>query len=329
MSNDFENIFDVNLSDVFTKNDSKESDFYTPSAKDGKDKVYTAKIKFLPNIFNVKDSLIDKYATFLENPETNDKRMIDCPSTVKQKSLLQEAFFSLRESNSAIEQELSKKFSRTRQCFSPVLIIEDENKPELVGKIKIFRFGQQIYDIIKEMSENKDEEERNNPFNIFEGRTLILKVVEKSSGSQKFNNFSTSSFSRNVSPIIIDGKKIKNTPEDLKILKEWLLENTPEKIKDCAYKEWDDDTRSYVVNAIKAIVPTGKTLDKLLKRTPTTSTANSKVTKKQTDEDIDEIYDTKPTKKPTKKVEEPVEDDDVSFDEEDFDNLLNDDDDDF
>ena len=59
-----------------SKDEKKESAFYTPSAKDGKDKVYVSKIKFLPNIFNTKNSLINKYVTYLENLDSEEKKML-------------------------------------------------------------------------------------------------------------------------------------------------------------------------------------------------------------------------------------------------------------
>ena len=57
-------IFNLNIADVDThevKSKSATSDIYKPSADEGKDGVYKALIRFVPNPTNPRNSLIKKY----------------------------------------------------------------------------------------------------------------------------------------------------------------------------------------------------------------------------------------------------------------------------
>ena len=137
-------IFNLSVADVDTHEQKKQtSEFFKPTADDGKDGVYKALIRFVPNIANPRNSLVKKYVHWLTNAN-GDGRIVDSPSTVGEKCPIAEAFFKLRKSDSAVDRKMSEKLKRREQYFSLVKIIKDPQNPDLEGTYKIFKFGYKI-----------------------------------------------------------------------------------------------------------------------------------------------------------------------------------------
>jgi hypothetical protein len=158
----FQDIFNLSNDDFVEKSTSRESEFYKPSAKDGKDNVYKSLIRFIPWHLDPRKSKIKKYSYWLEDPLTGDGFSVDCPSTINQKSVLQDTFWKLKKSASVAEQKLSDKFKRRENYYALVQIIKDDQKPDLVGKIKVFKFGQKLNAIIQ----SELQPEYGNPCNV-------------------------------------------------------------------------------------------------------------------------------------------------------------------
>lgn len=290
---DLNDVFAVSATSLLAKNSKTEGIFYMPSAEKGIDKVYSSQIKFITNIHNPSKSLIKKWTVWLQNPDTEEKKSVDCPSTVDQPSLLQDAFFALWNSPSAHDKALSDKFKRREVFFSLVYIVKDEHNPSAEGKIKIFKFGKQLYEVLEASA--KDPDEPNDFLNFFEGRTLRLKIVEKSG----YNHFSQSNFGTKVHEIEINGEKMTDTPKNRKILASWLKENSPD-LSEYAFKPWDEEMRKFIIEAIKAIIPNENMVNKLLKK----SGVDISKTKKVDLIDEDEIV-----AKPKSKIPKVVVDD--------------------
>jgi len=286
-------IFDVSASSVLVE-ESTESIFYNPSADKGIDKVYTSQIKFIPNIFNPSMPMVKKYTYWLVNSETEDRKSVDCPSTVGQYSLLQDTFFTLYKSTSARDKALADGFKRRQAFYALVYIVKDEHQPNMEGKIKVFKFGNQLYDILKQSANDPDEP--NDFLNIFTGKTLKLQVTEKSG----FNCYTQSKFMNKVDNLNIDGKSITDSPANRKLLVSWLKEHSPN-LSEYEYKPWDEETRNFVIDVIKANIPSGVILDKLLKKGGGHSTSTTSTTSKP--------KNTIPEKKVSKAP--VIEDDDV------------------
>lgn len=305
MSQDLDAIFNVKATDILGSNTKKDSLFYSPSAAKGVDKVYTSYIKFINNIHNPSKSLIKKYSTWLKNPETEEAMSVDCPSTLGQPSLLQEAFFGLYNSESAHEKALSKNFARGEVYYMLVYIVKDEHQPANEGKVKIFKFRKQLYDILSESA--NDTEEENDFTDFFNGKTLKLKITEKSG----YNNYQLSSFTNKVNYIVVDGEEMTDTPKNRKKLVAWLKENSPD-ITEYDYKPWDQKTQQFVVDAIKAIIPNESTVNRILKKSnikDVDTSAKKKVTKTIIEDEDDE--ELKPKKKVTSKLLLDDDDDEV------------------
>ena len=139
-------IFNLDAGTLVTKvnQGSKENEVYKPYPEEGKDGVYKSLIRFIPNPASPEKSKIHKYYVYLKDPVSGNSFSVDCPTTVGKKSILKDLFWKLKNSHSAADQELSKAFSRKEDYYSLVQIVQDKNKPELEGKIMIFKFGKKM-----------------------------------------------------------------------------------------------------------------------------------------------------------------------------------------
>lgn len=269
----FNDIFNFNDADFIDKEARSESDLYKANAKDGKDNTYSALIRFIPwwKDPSAKGCKIKKYSYWLEDPLTGDGFSVDCPTTVNQKSVLQDLFFKLYKSPSVAEKKLSEKFKRRENYYALIQILKDEQHPELVGKIKIFKFGIKLNAILQ--SELKPEYGKAyNPFNPLTGRILSLKVSLQGG----FNDPSQSKFVGEEFPCLMDNKKIENKPESMKAFFEYLKQNSPDLDK-YAYREWDDEMKEKVKLVIENTVPSMRTTENILKAGNQSSTSNPSV----------------------------------------------------
>jgi len=109
-----------NLNDIFNlsvddfketeKTNSYTRDIFKPDSKSGKDGIYKAVVRFLPWHKDVKKSVMKKWSCWLTNPADGQSKMVDCPSTIGKKSILQELFFKYKKSDSVSEQKLAENF---------------------------------------------------------------------------------------------------------------------------------------------------------------------------------------------------------------------------
>lgn len=234
------------------------TDFYKPYPKEGKDGVYKALIRFVPNPFNPEKSKIKKYYNYLKDPSTGKGFSVDCPSTVFKKSIIQDLFWKLYNSNSAADKELSKSFSRKEDYYSLIQVIEDKNKPELEGKILIYKFPKKINDLLE--AQIKPEYGAScNPFNVFEGREFALAV--RTVGD--WNNYDLCSFVGERVPMRIDGVPVTKTREDMNKINEYL-KTGPSNLESFGYKEWDSETTERVMEIIRNTVPNGRLVNDIV-----------------------------------------------------------------
>jgi|GEM_PF-1250506 len=261
---DLNEIFNnMDPTDLLIKDAKIESDYYYPIPKFAKNgKNYISKIKFIPYIQNPKMSIISKWVVYLRHPN-GTKRYVDCPSTINQPSILQDLFFALRNSENNTDRYLSQNFARRRVFFSLVQILADENRPDLVGKIKIFKYGQKLYNKLDKMMNPKPETKAKpqNPFDIFNGRPFELDISIKAG----FNDYDDCEFAINPEPFKINGEIIENSPNNYKRIAEWILENSPNLLQN-QFKPWDEETLSFVLDTINEIVPNTKLVEQILKK---------------------------------------------------------------
>jgi len=255
----FQDIFNLNPEDYVEKQESRESELYKPDPKKGKDNVYKALIRFVPFHKDPKKSKIKKYSYWLTDPLTAESFSVDCPSSVNQKSPLQDTYWKLKKSPSVAEQKLADKFKRRENYYALIQILKDDQDPSMVGKIKVLKFGQKLNAIIQ--SELQPEYGRPfNPFDPFKGRVMSLTVAIVAG----FNNYDTSKFVGEETPVMLNGKPLQPTNEDMSKFAEFLKTNSPD-LSNYDYKDWTDDVREKVKSVIENTVPSMRTSEMITK----------------------------------------------------------------
>jgi hypothetical protein len=248
-----------NLNDIFnlSLDDFKETEkassggaIFKPDSAAGKDGVYKAVVRFLPWHKDVKKSVMKKWSCWLTNPGTSESKMVDCPSTVGKKSVLQDLFWKFKKSDSVAEQKLADNFSRRQRFASLVQIIKDDNNPDNVGKIMVWSYGVKIYN--KLQAEMKPEFGKPHiPFDLFEGKPFFVHVTKVAG----YNNYDNCRFLDEKLPITIDGTQMEKSPEDLGKIKTFL--ETSPNLDAYDYQEWDQTVEDFVNGVIKNTVPGG------------------------------------------------------------------------
>ena len=145
----FQDIFNLDANDFVEKTETRESELYKPDPKKGKDNVYKSLVRFVPFHKDPKKSKVKKYSYWLTDPLTNESFSVDCPSSVNQKSPIQDTYWKLKKSSSVAEQKIAEKFKRRENYYALVQILKDDQDPSLVGKIKVLKFGQKLNNILQ------------------------------------------------------------------------------------------------------------------------------------------------------------------------------------
>jgi hypothetical protein len=178
-----------------------------PKLEEGKDGKRELVIRFLPNMINENTlgaTAIEKhihYANFKNNPELQG--YYDCLKNINigKDCPLCKTFWLLKNSKNPADQDKAKLISRTTKYYSYVLVVDDEQVPDNVGKIFIFPFGFKIYEKIKLKLEAKKK-----PFKVedlIHGADFNL-VIKEVAG---FYNYDSSEFD-SPEPITINGKQL-------------------------------------------------------------------------------------------------------------------------
>jgi hypothetical protein len=254
-------IFNLDAESLVTptkKEGSKDLEFYKPYPEDGKDGVYKSLVRFLPNVADAQKSKIHKYYVYLSDPASGNGFSVDCPSTVGKKSILKDIFWKLQNSNSAADKELSKKFSRKEDYYSLIQIVQDKNRPELEGKIMIFKFGKKLNDMI-EAQLKPEYGDPVNPYDLFNGK--LFSIHARKVG--EWNNYDLCSFVGERCPIEVNGKKMEKTQEDMATIVEYL-KTGPQNLSSFDYKDWDNETSDKVASIIRNTVPDGRLVSEIL-----------------------------------------------------------------
>lgn len=252
---------------VFDNKSRNQDGIYRPQLKLASDKSrgYRAKIRFLPNFYEngqLGPSAIDKhihYANLQENP--NLKGYYDCKKNYTDKCPLCSIYWKLYNSKNQADVERSKLINRTTKYYSYVLVLEDEQQPELVGKILVYPYGYTVREKIKAQRDG----DIGDPCNVFaldsEGKDFQLIIKEKGG----YPNYESSQFLENSGPIKLWDEKnekfvVVPTNDDGKIddpkvqkkIKNFLLSRTVT-IDDFAPKEWDEETEQKAQNIVNLL----------------------------------------------------------------------------
>lgn len=174
---------------------------YKPDMSLVKDKArgYRATLRFLPNLVKVDGKLqfgqmaiesISHYINLKDNQDLSGK--YDSPRNFGNECTLSKTYYALDGSNNAILKEKAKAIQYSKNYYSYVLVIEDEQQPELVGKIMIYRYGKTIQDKIKSESLG----EVGDACNIYDwanGKDFKL-IITETGGEQRYPDYKKSAF---------------------------------------------------------------------------------------------------------------------------------------
>jgi hypothetical protein len=303
-------IFNLDAESLVTqtkKEGSADLEFYKPYPEDGKDGVYKSLVRFIPNVVDPSKSKIHKYYVYLADPSTGKGLSVDCPSTVGKKSVLKDIFWKLKNSSSAADQELAKSFSRKEDYYSLIQIVQDKNRPEMEGKIMLFKFGKKINDMI-EAQLKPEYGAAINPFDLFEGK--LFSIHARKVG--EWNNYDLCSFVGDKCPIVVDGKPREKNQDDMNAILEYL-KTGPQNLGSFDYKDWDDETTNKVMSIIRNTVPDGRLVNDILAGAGVSSNASSSrpasspaQTSSQTNDFFNEASSTNVGPTPTKTQSSPA-----------------------
>ena len=253
MANEFD-IFSVSVNDLDTGDRERTggSDLYTPKPDQGQDGTYRSLIRFLPNIKNPRKPFVRKFVYWLEDRDGNGF-YADSPSTVGEKCPVQDMFFKLRNSESAVDKKMSESLKRREVFYALVQIIKDPQNRDLEGQVKVMKFGYKIKTKIDEEL-NPQFDEPTQVFDPFEGKNFEL-VISKKGG---FPNYDSSKFHGNKSAMEINGEKVTDTDESRKAILD-LLKDAPD-LSTWGYKAWTDETRGKVMNVLSQFTSPGDSI---------------------------------------------------------------------
>jgi hypothetical protein len=200
----------------FLNDDSKQNNdgMYRVDLSKVKDKKrgWKSVVRFLPNLTKEKtigQSAIEKVSHYVDIKEPKElSGWFDSPKSFgkKEKCTLSDTYYQMKNSKNAILIEKADQLKYSRKYFSYVLVVEDEQQPELVGKIMVFSYGKTIREKI--LAE-KNGEVSGVPCNIFDlerGKDFVLLVKEIQTGDDKYPDYKNSSF-RESTPISLYSKE--------------------------------------------------------------------------------------------------------------------------
>jgi hypothetical protein len=139
----------------------------------------------------------------------------DSPKNFNEKCSLTDLYYTMQNSKNAILMEKSKQLKYSKKYYSYVLVLEDEQQPESVGKIMIFQYGKTIKDKIQA---EKNGEISGVPCNVFDlaaGKDFVLVVKEIQTGDETYPDYKMSMFKPETTSLPIYFKEkgaFKNAP---------------------------------------------------------------------------------------------------------------------
>lgn len=251
---------------VFDKSTTNNDGIFRPNLKDATDRKigYRATLRFLPNLLEngkISSSAIEKHIHYVDmKNEANLAGYYDCRKNYEANCEICTEYWKLKNSKNAADNEKAELIKRTTKYYSYVLVIEDEQHPELKGKILVYPYG---YTIKEKINSERNGEVTGEPCNVFDlAKGKDFKLIIKEKGG--FQNYEASQFME-VSPIKLFDEKtgtFKSAPVDAdgKIvnpkaqakIKEVLLSRTVS-LDDHKAKEWDEQTKGKVVQVLSIL----------------------------------------------------------------------------
>jgi hypothetical protein len=248
-------------------------------------------VRFLPNLTKdgkVGQMAIEKVTHYVDIKSQKElSGWFDSPKNFNEKCPLTDLYYTMQNSKNAILIEKSKQLKYSKKYYSYVLVIEDEQQPENVGKIMIFQYGKTIKDKIQAERNGEISGVPCNVFDLSAGKDFVLVVKEIQTGDETYPDYKMSMFKPETTSLPIYFKEkgaFKNAPlnEDGKIeasvqtkIKEFLLDREFD-LQDFSPKKLTEEQQSKITEITNFL--TGKA---------SSSYSNAKVESKPTSDDFD------------------------------------------
>lgn len=183
-----------------------------------KKKGYRSVVRLLPNLTKegkVGNMAVEKITHYVDLKNVKElSGWFDSPKNFNEKCALTDLYYNMINSKNAILQEKAKQLKYSKKYYSYVLVLEDEQQPELVGKIMIFQYGKTIKDKI---ASEKNGEVSGVPCNVFDlanGKDFVLLVKEITTGDDTFPDYKNCMFKESSSLAVYNEEKgsFKNVP---------------------------------------------------------------------------------------------------------------------
>lgn len=187
-------------------------------AKDKK-RGYKSVIRLLPNLTKegkVGMSALEKITHYvnIKNPKEL-AGWFDSPKNFGEKCPLTDLYYNMVNSKNAILVEKAKQLNYSKKYYSYALVIEDEQQPELVGKIMIFQYGKIIRDKILAEKNGEISGVSCNVFDLANGKDFVLLVKEIQTGEETYPDYKNSMFRPETSAITLyneERREFKQVP---------------------------------------------------------------------------------------------------------------------
>lgn len=161
-------------------------------ARMGKDGTGYAVVRFLPGTDPSKTPWVTIYDHGFQGP-TGKWYIENSLTTIGQQDPVSEYNSKLWNSGIEANKELARKQKRRTAYYANVLVLSDPDNPSNEGKVKIFKFGQKIFEkIMSAMQPEFADEDPVNPFDLIEGANFRIKI--KMVGG--YWNYDSSSFEK-------------------------------------------------------------------------------------------------------------------------------------
>ena len=176
-------------------------------------------VRLLPNLTKdgkVGQSAIEKVTHYVDIKQPRELAgWFDSPKNFNEKCPLTDLYYTMQNSKNAILIEKSKQLKYSKKYYSYVLVIEDEQQPELVGKILIFQYGKTIKDKIMAEKNGEISGVGCNVFSLDSGKDFVLVVKEIQTGDETYPDYKMSMFKPETTSLPIYFKEkgaFKNAP---------------------------------------------------------------------------------------------------------------------
>lgn len=145
----------------------------------GKGDTGSAVIRFLPAPEGEELPWVKIYSHAFQGP-TGLWYIENSRTTLGETDPLSEKNRELWASGNDADKEIARKQKRKLSYYSNIYVIKDPANPQNEGKVKIFKFGKKIFEMIMAaMQPEFEDEEPINPFDLWSGANFKLKIVKK------------------------------------------------------------------------------------------------------------------------------------------------------